>query len=457
MTYRLIILLNFYLLSGGMILGATNCAQASDSALEEKKESVAHVEKASSSNIHIDEIVIKGLPTVQSESPTNALDSQKILALKISNDAQEDFMSWIKRQGLFITIFGIAVFIVLLTTAITAIWTHMSRRIETTIDKEVDKKVDSLEKKREEAIETTIAAKLEIERAKKALEELQDTEAELKKKLKDFRHEIDDEIKKSASIRIDIDLMTQSFESKITDEVSEIDNKISFLKLIINEIDANGSVRDNIVEKLILDLKSDDSEKQYTAAELLPLFDREASKIADAFVDILKIKPDTTLGSLLLSGLGELGGDGKILDYLIELVADTSHPNILAIIGALGAFGNTEGENLKLGFVVDRLLAVLQNGIDNDALGLDVASEVRGAIALALSCYGEKSQPAVKDLINLLIDPVPETRKNAAIALGAIGRKANDAIPALHKLKDDESTAVRGAALEAIEKIQLSA
>jgi HEAT repeat protein len=457
MNYRLIILLNFYLLSGGMMFGATNCAQASDSALEEKKESVTHVEKASSSNIHIDEIVIKNLPTVQSESPMNTLDSQKILALKISNDAQEDFMSWIKRQGLFITIFGIAVFIVLLTTAITAIWTHMSRRIETTIDKEVDKKVDSLEKKREEAIETTIAAKLEIERAKKALEELQDTEAELKKKLKDFRREIDDEVKKSASIRIDIDLMTQSFESKITDEVSEIDNKISFLKLIINEIDANGSVRDNIVEKLILDLKSDDSEKQYTAAELLPLFEREASKIADAFVDIMKTKPDTTFGSLLLSGLGELGCDGKTLDYLIELTKDTSHPNILAIIGALGAFGNTEGENIKLGFIVDQLLAVLQNGIDNNALGLDVASEVRGAIALALSCYGEKSQPAVKDLINLLIDQAPETRKNAAIALGTIGIKANDAIPALHKLKDDESTAVRGAALEAIEKIQLSA
>ena len=40
-------------------------------------------------------------------------------------------------------------------------------------------------------------------------------------------------------------------------------------------------------------------------------------KITDAFVEMLKDKPDITFGSLLLSGLGELSGDGKTLAYLL--------------------------------------------------------------------------------------------------------------------------------------------
>ena len=192
---------------------------------------------------------------------------------------------------------------------------------------------------------------------------------------------------------------------------------------------------------------------------MLPQFELESSKITDAFVEILRNRPDPTFGSLLLSGLGKLKGDGKTLSYLLDLVGDISNPNILAIIGALGELGEDKIKDTELEYIVDKLLSILNNDLDNQEFLDDsiTASKIKSALALALSCYGDKAAKAVKDLITLLTDQDQGTRKNAAIALGTIGMKAKGAIPALHKLKDDEYTEVRGAASEAIEKIQQTA
>lgn len=462
MNYRPKILLIFALLLGLMFYGAIGYTQAKTALSTEQSKSATYAEKTSSSNIHIDDIVIKNSTAAQSGNSVISEENQKILTLKLSNDAKKEFLSWIDNQVWISKTFGFTVFI----AVIGFIWAFLSRTVETAVEKQVSR----LENKRDETIKATIAANHEIERTKKALEELQDIENDINKKLKDFQNKISEEIKnkeeelvvlrtKADSINDNLDSITQDLGSKATDEIFRLEQKINALELIINKIDKDGVAKEIVVNELIAGLNGDDTKIKYSAAELLPQFKLGSSKVTDAFVEILKKKPDITLGSLLLSGLGKLSGDGKTLAYLLELVADiNSNPNILAIIGALGELGEAEIKNTEAESIVDQLLLILQNDLDNKEFALDItASRVKGAISLALSYYGGKAEKAVKELIKLLADQDQETRKNAAIALGKIGVKAKDAIPELQKLKDDEYTEVRGAALDAIEEIQQNA
>jgi HEAT repeat protein len=344
------------------------------------------------------------------------------------------------------------------------IWAFFSSAIE----KRIQTHVDSLDKKREETSNATNEAIREIKRAQETLDELQDTEKELNKKLKDFRCEIDEETKRYDLFKTNLDSTTLKFEERITDETSVLEQKINLLKLIINASDKKGKIRGQIVDKLILDLNNNDEKIKFNAVELLPQFEIKSSEITKAFIEILKNVPDTAFGSLLLNGLGEQGGSGETLDYLLEAVDDLSNPNILAIIGALGEIGKsgessaTKIKDTELDSIIKKLLSILNDDLDtkefsdNTISASEAASKVRGAIALALSCYGDKARKAavIKCLITLLMDQEPETRKNAAIALGTIGARDKDVIRALEKLKIDEYIEVSEAASEAIEKIR---
>jgi HEAT repeat protein len=465
MNYRPKILLIFALLLGLMFYGAIGYTQAKTALSTEQSKSATYAEKTSSSNIHIDDIVIKNSTDTHSGNSVISEEEQKRLVSKLSNDAQEAFMSWSKRQGLFISIFGF--------TAVIAIFGAMWAWMKGEIERRIEKHVNSLEKKREEAIEATIKANHEIERTQKKLAELQDIENDLDKKLIDFQRKTNDEINikenelvelraKADSINDNLDSITKGFESKTTDEIFRLEQKIKALERIIDKIDKDEGAKDLVVDELIADLKSNDKETKYSAAELLPQFKLNSNKITEAFVERLKDKPDITFGSLLLSGLGELRVDGNTLAYLFDLVDDISNPNILAIIGALGELGElgeTKINDKELESIVDKLLSILDSDLDHKEFSDDsiTASSVKGAIALALSYYGDKAEKAVKELISLLADQDQETRKNATIALGKIGAKAKDAIPSIQKLKDDEYTEVRDAASDAIEGIQKTA
>ena len=447
MNYRPKLLIIFFLLLGVIFYMTIGYAQAKIATSTEQSITATNTEKTSSSNIHFDEIVIKSFPSPQSGNSAISEDNQKILALKLSNDAQENFISWIKRQWWITESFGIAVLIAFIVSIVATI----KLLVQLAVEKHVSK-----------TIEATIKATLEIEKTQKALDELQNTEKELNKKLKDFRSEIDEETKKYDLIKINLDSTTIKFEERITDEIYVLEQKINLLKLIINKIDKDGAAKDQVIDELIVGLDSDVEKIKFSAAELLPQFELESSKISDAFVKILKNSPDTTFESLLLSGLSELRGDSKTLVYLLEAVDDLSNPNILAIIGALGKIGEngkTKITDIELESIIDKLLLILNSDLDNKEDNKEfsddtiTASNVRGAIALALSCYGDKAGKAVKDLITLLMDQESETRKNAVIALGRIGIKAKGAISALRKLKDDEYMEVREATSDAIEEI----
>jgi HEAT repeat protein len=442
-----------------MIFVAPNSAQAKDDISTGQNMSATNAKKASPSNIHVDDIVIKVTPDAQPENLAISEKNQKLIALQLSNDAQKEFLSWIDREAWIIKTFGFVVII----AVIGFIWAFLSRAIE----KAIDKHVASLEDKKAATIEATIKANHEIEQVQDRLKTLQDVENNLEKTQGDFQRKIDIEIKKQEeelvvfrakadSIDVDLKSKTEAVELEAKDEISRLEQKIKALEQIINKIDEDGIAKGRVIDELIANLKNDDKETRYTAAELLPQFKLHSSKVAEAFVETLKNNSDATFGSILLSGLGELGGDGKTLEYLVALVENiSSNPNILAIIGALGELGETEiGPNLES--IVDNLLTILNGDLDGQTFSDDTitASRVRGAIALALSHCGDKAEKSVEGLIAVLNDQDQETRKNAAIALGAIGVKARAAIPALQNLKDDEFTEVREAASEAIEKIQ---
>jgi HEAT repeat protein len=149
------------------------------------------------------------------------------------------------------------------------------------------------------------------------------------------------------------------------------------------------------------------------------------------------------------------------MNYLIRELGDLGNPNILAIIGALGKISENGKTNLKdqeLESIIEKLLSLLNDDLESKSFSDDsvTASGIRGAIALALSNFGDRAESAVNDLVKLLSDNDQETRKNAAISLGVIGNKAKNAIRALRKLASDEYAEVREAASEALEKIQES-
>ncbi len=440
-----------------MFYGAMGFAQTQNATATASSKPATHVGKTVSSNIHFDEIVIKGFPGAQPGNSVISEEEQKGLVLKISNNAQEDFMSWCKRQGLIIAILGVVAFF----AVIGFIWFSIDRTIEKSVDKLVkeeiarsnrliDNAVSRLVDKQAEiviatdkTIEATTNANNEIERTKQALGELHDIEKELNKKLKDFQRKLGEAKLES--------------EERTTGETYELENKIKALKLIINEIDIDGVAKSQVVNKLIREnLKSADKETKYNAVELLPQFELQSKEITNAFVDALKNTQDETFGSLLISELGKLKCDDKTLEYLLELLDNLNNSYILFIIGSLGELGEIGKDKITdtaLESIINKLLLILNSDLDSKEFASDItASQVRGAIAVALSWYGKKAEKAENDVINLLEDKESETRKNATIALEKIGSK--NAITALNKLTNDESIVVSDAAKKAIEELE---
>ncbi len=450
MNYRLIILLKFSLLLGVSVFIVNNCAQARDSTLEENKKSLTPLDKTNLTNFHVDEIVIKNIPLEQSGNIIISEKDRKDIVSTISHEATEKVINWF--------FYGtMALFVVIGT----AVWSSISRIIETRIQKYVDKHIDSMDKERIESIKSTTKiieqAKIEIERTEVLLKDLQKKETDIKDKLSSFKDEIDD-IEKTIN---DINKNVGDIKDESSSEISILEKKIKALSLVVDYIDLNKEAANLAVDKLIQDLANSNDNKRYDAAELLPYFKLGTGKITDAFIYILDDSPDTTLESLLLSGLSEQAGDSKVMDYLLKELDNLYNPNILAIIGALGKISEKNKTKLKseeLDLIIQKLLLVLNDDLSNKLYSDEIITEsaVKGAIALALSNFGEKAESSVSDLVKLLSDEDQETRKNAAIALGVIGGKAKNAISSLRRLKDDGFSEVREAASDAIENIKES-
>lgn len=474
MKYRLIILLNFFL-SGVVLFGATNSAQASDSTLEEKKESITHVEKTSSNNIHVDEIVIKNSGTAGTGGSPISEEEHKRLVSKLSNDAQDDFISWCKRQGLIIALFGVvAIFAVL-----KLIWDSANKAITDSVEKLVKIEIERSNKLIDSAVSRLVDKQAEaIAETNKTIEATTNANNEIKKlevawneitALKGETQSIIGEHKtiniENQKIREEQKAFNDEMKSKTDSEIPLLVQKLDALKRVINVVDVSGEAKNKVSKKFILDLNGDNQETREKAAEILPWLNPESNDVSDVFINILNDKnPDKAFRPILLSGLGKLKDHGKTLDYLMRLLGDLSNPDILAIIGALGELGEAgeigENSNSKiteseLEAIIDKLLSVLNNDLDSIKFPEEeiTASDIRGAIALALSYYRKKAASAVNDLIKLLDDKKPETRINAVIALGRIGDK--DAISALENLRDDEDTwdELKEEASKAIEEI----
>ncbi len=468
MNYQSKILFIFPLLLGLIFFGAMGFAHAQNATATAQSNSAAHAGKTSSSNIHIDDIAIKISPDAQSGSSPISDEDHKRLVSKLSDDAEKEVSSWVTRQMLFglIAIF-VALVVVILKVIVWAIeksveklvekeMTRSNKLIDSAVSRLIDKQADTMVATNK-TIEATTNANDEIERTKKALDELQDIEKELNNKLKDFRCEIDKEVKNTALIKIDLDLAKLESEERTTGETYELENKIKALKLIINEIDKDDAAKNQVVSKLIREsLKSGDKETKYNAVELLSQFELESDEITNAFVEALKDTEDKTLGSLLISELGKLKCDDQTLEYLLELLDNLNNSYTLFIIGSLGELGEIGKDKITdtaLESIINKLLLILNNNLDNKEFASDItASQVRSAIAVALSWYGKKAANAENDVINMLEDKEPETRKNAAIALEKIGSK--NAITALNKLINDESIIVSDAAKKAIEELE---
>lgn len=460
MYHRLAVLLNIYLLLWVVLFGVATPVQASDSAPEERKESITRVEKTSSNNIHVDEIVIKNSGTTGADSLSISEEEHKRLVSKLSNDAQDDFISWCKRQGLIIAIFGVvAIFAVL-----KLIWDSANKAITDSVEKLVKIEIERSNKLIDSAVSRLVDKQAEaIAATNKTIEATTNANNEIKKledawnkiaALKDETQIIIDDQKyiniENQRIRDEQNTFNEELKSKTDSEIPVLVQKVDVLKRVLNVVDAAGEAKNQVSKKFIADLNSDHQETREKAAEILPWLNPESNEVSNAFIDILNDKnPDMAFRPILLSGLGKLKDHGKTLNYLLPLLNNLNDPDILAVIGALGELGEAgeigENGNSKINqteseSIIDKLLSVLNS--DLDSLDFpeeeDKPSSIRGAIALALSYYRKKASRTVADLIKLLDDKKPETRINAAIALSRIGDKT--AIPALEKLIDSEET-----------------
>ncbi|MBA4155844.1 MAG: hypothetical protein C0512_16040, partial [Flavobacterium sp.] len=306
------------MLLGMVLFGVATSVQASDSAPEERKESITRVEKTSSNNIHVDEIVIKNSNPATGDSLISD-EEHKRLVSKLSIDAEKEVSNWATGQIMF----GV---IALFLGSIGGIWAFFS----STVERKIEKQVDKLDKKREEAIDATIKVKHEIDLAQETLKEFRKKENEINGKIEEFQNIILEKEREISGLNLNLDSIKDELESKVTTETFRLEQKNKVLRLVLKEVDGYEKYENQTIDKLIDDLNCSDEKTKYNAAELLPQFEIDSSKITDAFVATLKSSSDGTLDSLLLSGLSELRGDKNTLNYLFEASANLKNPNILA-------------------------------------------------------------------------------------------------------------------------------
>lgn len=122
----------------------------------------------------------------------------------------------------------------------------------------------------------------------------------------------------------------------------------------------------------------------------------------------------------------------------------------------IGEKGKTKLSETELKMAIDKLISILDIDLDNKVFSHEseiTASDLRGAIALALSNYEDKASCAIEYLLELSKDQEPETRKNVAIALGKIGVKSKEVMQILEMLKNDDFIEVKDAAENAVQVI----
>jgi HEAT repeat protein len=166
----------------------------------------------------------------------------------------------------------------------------------------------------------------------------------------------------------------------------------------------------------------------------------EAGGAVEALASALA-DPDNDLRQSAASALGHLGPPAK--------------PAIEALKGYI-----------KRGGVDDRIWGAqalfqidpndfLSVSVLRDALG-HKNSEVRALALGAMDQMGARAGSALARLIELAADPDPTIRLRVANVLGGIGRSAQEALPALKRMLTDDNKSVRGAAREAIKRIERS-
>lgn len=327
--------------------------------------------------------------------------------------------------------------------------------IRSMVAHQITREREKLEAEKDKTIKATMEANYQSAQTQEQLKELLILEQKIKSQLGDYQTQLGTLHNEIYLAKANLKATTEDFDAEMEDTFEEINNEIYTQNLVLRSLDINGEARKLVFDSLIKDLKSNDLEKQKRAAEILPQFKEEVVAIGSAFIEVLEKEKYSPLGALILNGLGELGRDGDVLTYLLDLTKDTSNPNILAVIGALGSIGEFAAIGTGgVEAVVEQLLSILE-GIDDSRLALGVkVTEVKSAIALALSCYGPAASHAIASLIATLTDSEWNVRNASAIALGNMGENASIAIPALEQLKNDKYLEVSSAAAEAINKIQ---
>lgn len=430
------------LLLGLMLSSNLICAQPNNIPSLVEREVTTTSPKINIANTHKDDKA-----NSPKDEPLISEEEHRRLSYKILSEAQDEFMKWLTRQMSFIAVIAIlgAVFF-----ASKSVPTMISSAVSTQITKEISK----LESAREETIKATIAATFHSTQANEELRKVSLVKDKIKEQLADFDKQLQSIHDEISIAQANLKATSEDFDARIDEALEDI-KKINYMHdLLLKSLDNDGKARDLVFETLIKNLEHPDLEQRKRAAEILPQFPEQANRVVDVFIKVLENEKHSPLGALILSGLGELGGDGKVLPHLLKLANDLNSPNILAVIGALGSLAENGPETQA---AVDKLLFILDN-LDSSALASDVTpQQIKSAVALALSSHGVSAIDAIPQLSTMLADLDWNVRHAAAIALGTMGEAARNCIPILERLKNDRITDVSNASADAITKIQGSA
>ena len=194
---------------------------------------------------------------------------------------------------------------------------------------------------------------------------------------------------------------------------------------------AAGAAQAGDVTKLVVDLKSNDSDVRRSAAKGLAEMGPEAKDAAPALLAALKNDKDLFVRRFAAKALGEV-------EAAVTALGKMGEPAVPPLIDALKN-KSADPKKPKKG-----------------PAATDSTAFVRTKAAEALGNMGPKAKSAVPALIDALKDP--NVRTEAAIALGNIGPDAKSAVSALQDAAtakgNKKDKAFKQAVNEAVKKIQ---
>lgn len=399
-------------------------------------------EKATSNQIHVDEIIIKQMSDANGQASKLSESDRKLLA----NDSVGIIIDYFIDKHKVISIIsalGILGFIATIASIL----------IRSFVNEKTEKAIEKLDAKRFDAVKAIAEVEEQIKNSKATLNKLNELNDSIKDALEGYKGELDSVKSKLEKLGEEYQSISDDLESSHRDFISVSETRLDVLTEMIDRLDFNHKSSKAMLDKLLSDFNNGDVKAKKRAIEMMPYLKKHSKEATQKLILKLEEEPDTPLGRDILSALSEIGICQEFIPDLIKLADDMSSPNITAIIGVLGKVKEKDKETVSTD-VFSKFLSILNDSSEKALTPPLTPNDITRAIAIGFFNYAKYANTSViEKLIEMSEIEDWETKMNVAIALGEIGPRAIKARPALTRLKEDESPKVAKEAADALTKI----